>query len=119
MNFICVLSRVNTVTFNDVTVDIYLSVDEQSSAETMAGKRKQMSTLQKEVVISLFEDGVNQRRITEISRVSQSGVSECFKRFNQRESCENERRSGRPRKTNDRGDRKILRCAKTDGRHKV
>jgi predicted transcriptional regulator len=41
----------------------------------MAGKRKQMSTPQKEVVISLFEDGVNQRRIAEILLgVSQSGV---------------------------------------------
>jgi hypothetical protein len=119
MNFICVLSRVNTVTFNDVAGDIDLSVDEKPSAETMAGKHKQMSTPQKEVVISLLEDGVNQRRITEISRVSQSCVSECFKRFNQRETCENERRSGRPRKTDDRGDRKILRCAKTDRRHTV
>ena len=77
----------------------------------MVGKRKQMTTPLKEVVISLFEDGVNQRRITEISGVSQSGVSE-----NQGETCENERRSGRPRKTDDRGDRKILRCVKTDRR---
>jgi hypothetical protein len=43
MNFICVLSRVNTVTFNDVTVDIDLSVYGKSSAEAMVGKRKQMS----------------------------------------------------------------------------
>jgi hypothetical protein len=42
-------------------VDIDLSVYEKSSAETMAGKHEQMSTLQKEVVISLFEDGVSQR----------------------------------------------------------
>jgi hypothetical protein len=47
MNFICVLSRVNTVTFNDVAVDIDLSVDEKPSAETMAGKHKQMSTRRK------------------------------------------------------------------------
>ena len=94
MNFICVLNRVNTVTFNDVTMDIDLSVYEKSSADTMAGKRKQMSTPQKEVVISLFEDGVNQRRIAEILGVSQSGVSNFLKGFNQRESCENERRSG-------------------------
>jgi hypothetical protein len=44
MNFICVLCRVNTVTFNDVTVDIDLSVYGKSSAEAMVGKRKQMST---------------------------------------------------------------------------
>jgi hypothetical protein len=51
-----VLCRVNTVTFNDVTVDIDLSVYGKSSAEAMVGKRKQMSTPQKQVVISLFED---------------------------------------------------------------
>jgi hypothetical protein len=39
-------------------------------------------------------------------------MSTNFKRFNQRERCENERRSGRPRKTDDPGDRKILRCMK-------
>jgi hypothetical protein len=65
MDFICVLSKVNTVTINDVTVDIDLSVYEKSSAETMAGKRKQMSTPQTEVAMSLFEDGVNQRGIAE------------------------------------------------------
>jgi len=85
----------------------------------MVGKRKQMSTPQKEVAISLFEDGVNQRRIAEILGVSQSGVSKFLKRFNQREICENERQSGRPRKTDDRGDRKILRCVKTDRQHSL
>ena len=77
---------------------IDLSAYEKSSAETMTGKRKQMSTPQKEFVISLFEDGVNQRRIVEILGVSQSGVSKYLKRFNQREICENERRNGRPKK---------------------
>jgi transposase len=90
-----------------------------SSAETIAGKPNQMSTPQKEVAISLFEDGENQRRIAEILGVSQSGVSKFLKRFNQRESCENERRSGRPRKTDDRGDIKILRCVKTDRRQSL
>jgi hypothetical protein len=54
------------VTFNDVTVDIDLSVYGKSFAEAMVGKRKQMSTPQKQVVISLFEDGVNQHRMAEI-----------------------------------------------------
>ena len=54
MNFICVLNRVNTVIINDVMVDIDLSVYEKLSAETMAGKRKQMSTPQKEIAIALF-----------------------------------------------------------------
>ena len=46
-------------------------------------------------------------------------MSNFFKRFNQRESCENERQSGRPRKTDDRGDRKILRCVKMDRRQSL
>ena len=78
----------------------------------MAKKRKQMSTTQKQVVISLFEACVNQRRIAEILGVSQSGLSTFLKRFNQRENCENEKRSSRPRKTDDRGDTKISRCVK-------
>ena len=78
----------------------------------MVRKRKQMSTRQKQVVISLFEACVNQRRIAEIFGVSQSGLSTFLQRFNQRENCENEKRSGRPRKTDDRGDRKSLRCVK-------
>jgi hypothetical protein len=49
-----VLNRVNTVIINDVMVDIDLSVYEKLSAETMAGKRKQMSTPQKETAIALF-----------------------------------------------------------------
>ena len=85
----------------------------------MAGKRKQMSKPQKEASISLFDDGVKQRRIAEILGVSPSGVSKFLKRFNQRESCENERRSGRPRKTDDRGGRKILRCVKTNRRQSL
>jgi hypothetical protein len=40
-------------------------------------------------------------------------------KFLKRESCENQRRSGRPRKTDDRGDRKILRCVKTDRRQNL
>ena len=67
-------------------MDIDLSVYGKSSTETMAGKRKQMSTPQKQVVISLFEDGVNQCRIAEILGVSQSGVSIFFSQFNQREN---------------------------------
>jgi hypothetical protein len=41
MHFICVLSTVNMVIFKYVMVDIDLSVCGNSSAKTMAGKRKQ------------------------------------------------------------------------------
>jgi hypothetical protein len=42
-----IYSGISLVTFNDVTVDIDLSVYGKSSAEAMVGKRKQMSTPQK------------------------------------------------------------------------
>jgi transposase len=116
MHFIGVLSRVNTVTFNDVTVDIDLSVYEKSSAVlTFVYVFRPLF----HVIISLFEDGVNQRRIAEILGVSQSGASKFLKRFNQRESCEIERQNGRPRKTDDRGDGKILLCVKMDRRQSL
>ena len=57
---------IKTVIFNDVTVDIDLSVYGKSSAGAKVRKCKQMSTPQKQVFISLFEDGVNQHRIAEI-----------------------------------------------------
>ena len=73
----------------------------------------------KQVVISVggwSKPATNCRNIR-----SQSGVSKFLKRFNQRETCENERRSVRPRKTDDRfrGDREILRCVKMDRRQSL
>ena len=72
-------------------MDIDLFVCGNSSAKTMAEKRKQ--------------------------------ISKCFcsrmKHFNQRKSCENERQSGRPRKTVDCGDRKILCCVKRNRRQSL
>ena len=59
----------------------------------MAGKHKQMSTPQKQMVITLSNDVVNQRRIAEILGVSQSGVSKFLKRFRNRGDSENKRRS--------------------------
>ena len=45
--------------------------------------------------------------------------SKSIHKFNQSGSIENLPRSGRPRKTDERGDRKILRCVKTDRRQVI
>jgi transposase len=78
----------------------------------MADRQKEMSTLQKQTMVSLREDGFSQYKIAEILEVSQSCISRFLRKFNQSGSIENLPRSGRPRKTNEQGDRKILRCVK-------
>jgi hypothetical protein len=54
----------NSTNINKTNIDC--SVYGKSSAGAKVGKCKQMSTPQKQVVITLFEDGVNQHRIAEI-----------------------------------------------------
>ena len=71
-----------------------------------------MSTPLKQTVIYLSNDGVSQRRIAEILGLSQSGLSKFLERFRQRGDSKNKRRSGRLKKTDERGDRKLLRCVK-------
>jgi len=68
INFICVLSRVYTVIFNEVTV-VEICLLKQWPATV-----NKCQHLRKQLAISLFEDGVNQHRIAEISGASQSGV---------------------------------------------
>jgi transposase-like protein len=64
--------------------------------------------------IFLLVNPWNRNRLRTFLEKIVSQGAEFFKRFNQRERCENERRSGRPTKTDDRGDGKILRCVKTE-----
>jgi transposase len=72
----------------------------------MAERRKEMSTPQKQMVISLREDGISQYKIAEILGVSQSCISRFLRKFNRSRCIENLSRSGRPRKTDE---QKILR----------
>ena len=98
-----------------MTSDV-LGVYKNIICKKMADRRKEMSTPQKQMVVSLREDGFSQYKIAEIMGVSQSCISRFLRKFNQSGSIENLPRSGRPRKTDERGDRKILRCVKTDRR---
>lgn len=82
----------------------------------MAGKRKEMTPSQKDTVVAFYQDGFSQRKIAEILGISQSGVSKFLKRLNQRGGTENLHRSGWKRKTDIRGDRKLLRSVKADRR---
>lgn len=76
----------------------------------MAEKRKEISTPQKQLVISLRQDKFRQYKIAGIIGVSQSCISKFLRKFNRSGNIENLPRSGRPQKTDERGERKILRC---------
>jgi transposase len=69
-----------------------------------------MSTPVKDAIIYMSSSGYSQQEIADILKVSQSGVSKFLKRYTTCRFSENSARSGRPRKTDARGDRKILRC---------
>ena len=64
----------------------------------------------------MANDGISQQKIAESLGISQSGVCTFLKRFNHRESIDNYTRSGRPLKVGKRGDRQIVRVARTNRR---
>jgi transposase len=73
-----------------------VSKDTNIICKKMADRRKEMSTPQKQMVVSLREDGFSQYKIAEILGVSQSCISRFLCKFNQSGSIENLPRSGRP-----------------------
>lgn len=82
----------------------------------MASKGKQMSTPVNNTIITMFTSGYIKQEIAGILSVSQSRISKFLKRYKVRVSCKNKHRSRRPRKTDVRGVRKILRCVKLNRR---
>lgn len=82
------------------------------------GRKAKRNVNTTETVISLRRDGFSQYKIADIIGVSQSCISKFLRKFNRSGNIENLPRSGRPRKTDERGGggRKILRCVKTDRR---
>ncbi|XP_053389875.1 uncharacterized protein LOC128552840 [Mercenaria mercenaria] len=82
----------------------------------IAVKRKELTPEQKEIVIFLVNDGLSQRKIAEVLEISQSGETLFLKRYNARESVENPPRSGRPLAAGRRGDRQIMRLARSNRR---
>jgi predicted nucleotidyltransferase len=79
-----VLSR-NGEGLNDVTVDIDLSVYGKSFAETMAGKRKQMSTSQKQLLCFLSTKLKIYNSIRKIRMPANEGL--IFSKFSQIRVC--------------------------------
>lgn len=82
----------------------------------MAERRKQLSVETKQTILTLSEDGFSGRKIAEILKINPSTVHKFLKWYGQRGYLENESRSGRPTKYNDRVDRQILRVVKTNRR---
>lgn len=71
---------------------------------------------QKKLILQLASDGVKGRKIAELIQISFSAVYKFLKRYKQTGSLEKRKSSGRPRKTDERGDRKLFRIVKRDRR---
>jgi len=82
----------------------------------MAPKSKEMTPEQKEMVLALLNDGVSQRKISDMIGVSQSTISKFKKRYEQRGSVENIKRSGRKKITSVRSEHSLLRTVKLNRR---
>ena len=82
----------------------------------MDAKRKEMSLDHKKIIVDLMNDGYSGCKISKILGLNRSAVLKFIKRFQSTGSLENLRRNGRPKKTDDRGDRQILRVVKCNRR---
>lgn len=74
--------------------------------------RRELTVEQKKVVINLTKQKFSQKNVAGVLNVSQSCISKFLKRWKCRKSVENLQRSGRPKKTDDRCDRRIIRHVK-------
>lgn len=63
--------------------------------------------------------GFNNNKVSELLGIHRSTVSRILKKFFQKGSVENDPRSGRPRVTDVRGDRKLYRIVKTNRRQSL
>lgn len=85
----------------------------------MSKKKQELSSDVKELIVDLNLRGLNNNKISETIGIHRSTVGRILKKFNESGSVENNRRSGRPRLTDDRGDRKIFRLVKTNRRQSL
>lgn len=85
----------------------------------MSKKRRELSTDLKERIIILNARGFNNNKVSELLGIHRSTVGRILKKFFQKGSVENDPRSGRPRVTDVRGDRKLYRIVKTNRRQSL
>ena len=79
-------------------------------------KKRELSNDVKEMIVTLNLGGLSKNKIGELLGIHRSTVERVLKRFQEKGSVENIRRSGRPRVTDARGDRKLYRILKKNRR---
>jgi len=82
----------------------------------MGRKGKKLTTEQKELIVRLSEDNVSGPKISEILGINRFTIAKFLKRYRMRENLENASRSGRPKLTDARTDRQLLRVVKLNRR---
>jgi hypothetical protein len=82
----------------------------------MLVKRKDLTIEQKEIVRTLANDDITQRKNVDTLGINRSGVCRFLKRFNNIENIENVSRCGRSLKVWKRGDRQIVSVSRTNRR---
>ena len=82
-------------------------------------KKRELSNDVKEMIVTLNLGGLSKNKIGELLGIHRSTVGRVLKKFQERGSVENNRRSGRPRVTDARGDRKIYRIVKRNRRQSL
>lgn len=82
----------------------------------MAPRGKDLSTEQKQTIVSMSKNGLSSRKISELIGISPNTVQKVLKRNSDRGSVENKERSGRKRLVSDRGDRVLERLVKKNRR---
>ena len=79
-------------------------------------KKRELSNDVKEMIVTLNLRSLSKNKIGELLGIHRSTVGRVLKKFQEKGGVENNRRSGRPRVTDARGDRKIYRIVKRNRR---
>jgi transposase len=82
----------------------------------MARRGKELSSDTNNAIVKLREGGHSGRKISAMLEINPATVQKFLKRFRSRNSVENGKGSGRPKKSSDRTDRQLMRLVKTERR---
>ncbi|MCG8112906.1 MAG: IS630 family transposase [Candidatus Thiodiazotropha taylori] len=82
----------------------------------MPNRGGELGSDQKELIVQLSEDGLSGTKIANLLKLNRFTVLKFLKRFKLCGSIENKQRSGRPRKTDSRADRRLIRILKVNRR---
>lgn len=82
----------------------------------MAERGKELSDEKKRTIVTLSDDGLSGRQIAKMLKINASTVHKFLKRYGERGYVENESRSGRPTKYDDKLDRQLLRVVEKNRR---